>query len=238
MKLVKNFFLILIATTLFSLSASAQRPAMNRDVVHLKDGSKIRGKILQLTDSTIRIRTKGGSEWVFASSEMKEITREPMRFERSATGYQGFLEGSLLFGQGEYSNVGGGIMLAHGVRYKKVWFGGIGASIESLGNGIGSFYGDVRYSLLEGDVRPILFGKAGYGWQLDGNWGGYDYHGGPLLEGGVGLVRHYGSAFGLSFNLGYRFQQQSYTYTNSWDGAVSEVTDIYNRITFRFGFTF
>ena len=47
------------------------------EVVYLKNGSVVRGIIVeQIPNETIRIRTRGGSEFVFQMSEVLKITKE------------------------------------------------------------------------------------------------------------------------------------------------------------------
>lgn len=73
MKYSKFAYLIFLIAFLFQ-AASAQEFV---DVVHLKNGSEIRGFIIeQIPGEKLRIRIQGGSELVYKMSEVRKITRE------------------------------------------------------------------------------------------------------------------------------------------------------------------
>ena len=62
-----------VAIGLFT-EAKAQ---ITEDVIYLKNGSVVRGIIVeQIPNETLRIRTRGGSEFVFKMSEVLKITKE------------------------------------------------------------------------------------------------------------------------------------------------------------------
>lgn len=67
-------FLVLLLT---SISIFAQNE--NQDVVYLKNGSIIRGEIVNLVpNETVKIKTVDGSLFVYPMDDVKEITKEPV----------------------------------------------------------------------------------------------------------------------------------------------------------------
>jgi hypothetical protein len=70
--------LFLTVGLLLTTSVLSAQPAL-RDVVYLKNGSIIRGIVLeQIPDKTIRIQTADGSVFVYQMSEVERIVKEPI----------------------------------------------------------------------------------------------------------------------------------------------------------------
>lgn len=75
-KLMSTFVVFLI-TCFFSVITLAQTTL--EDVVYLKNGSILRGQVLEYTPSTnIEIKIKGGSILIYPSSEVLKIEKEPV----------------------------------------------------------------------------------------------------------------------------------------------------------------
>lgn len=227
------FFLFLA----FINTASAQK--LMQDILYLKNGSIIRGKILEHTFEIIRIRTSDNSEWVFPADDMERIERKSVKPPLPPNSYQGFFSTSFLFGQDRWgTSIQGGAVMSHGYRFKDRYFAGLGLGIESLNEAVSSVYLDGRYNIFTGPVRPFAYTNLGWGWGLEGGGSNTKNHGGLHGEGGIGLQRTFGSSFGLVFTLGYRHQRLGYTFTDDWADSETRVTYIYDRMVFRFGFTF
>lgn len=68
-----NKILIICITMLFiSLQLSAQK---KRDILYLKNGSIIHGKLIEVSDSLFKIQTSDGSLFVFSSQEVEKFIR-------------------------------------------------------------------------------------------------------------------------------------------------------------------
>jgi hypothetical protein len=75
--IVKLFFVVLIISLCASL-LSAQ--ASQQDVLYLKNGSIIRGTIIEfIPDKTVKIQTADSSLFVFASSDIEKILKEDVQ---------------------------------------------------------------------------------------------------------------------------------------------------------------
>jgi len=73
---MKNLFLITIIFSILT-SASVFSQEILEDVVHLKNGSVIRGVILeQIPNVSIKIKTKDGNVFVFKMQDISKITKE------------------------------------------------------------------------------------------------------------------------------------------------------------------
>ena len=74
--LLKHWFLMIFVVLVLGLFIEAEAQVVE-EVVYLKNGSVIRGIIVeQIPNETLRIRTRGGSEFVFQMSEVLKITKE------------------------------------------------------------------------------------------------------------------------------------------------------------------
>lgn len=74
--LLKHCFLMFFVVLVLGLFIEAEAQVVE-EVVYLKNGSVIRGIIVeQIPNETLRIRTRGGSEFVFQMSEVLKITKE------------------------------------------------------------------------------------------------------------------------------------------------------------------
>ena len=72
---MKRCFLFLVIL-LTSISTFAQKD--KQDVVYLKNGSVIRGEVVNLIpNETVKIKTADGSVFAYSMDEVKEITKEP-----------------------------------------------------------------------------------------------------------------------------------------------------------------
>lgn len=77
---MKKALLILCAVVCSALYVSAQQL---EDVVYLKDGSIVRGIILeQVPGQTIKIQTSGGSQFVYKIENVSKITKEPVLYQQ------------------------------------------------------------------------------------------------------------------------------------------------------------
>ena len=74
--LLRHCILMLCCVMVIGLFTEAEAQGVE-EVVYLKNGSVVRGIIVeQIPNETIRIRTRGGSEFVFQMSEVLKITKE------------------------------------------------------------------------------------------------------------------------------------------------------------------
>ena len=69
-----------IAAALLVLDLSGVAATQTDDVVYLKNGSIVRGQILELTpDAVVKIEMADGSVFVFRMEEVERITKEPQK---------------------------------------------------------------------------------------------------------------------------------------------------------------
>lgn len=166
---------IVIMAIVLLLPSSASCQADYDDVVYLKDGSIIRGVIIeQIPGESIKLKTKDGNIFVFKTEEIEKFTKEapletPVASSNSFTGEKigskkepgvAFLLSFVLTGGGQFYNgesskgikmLGGaavGIALYFGFRAKEVW--------------VYDYY-NVNYGYWEDDDGTPVLANAGLG---------------------------------------------------------------------------
>jgi len=244
-KIVPGTFLIILGLMLTGIIA-----AQDVDHVYLKNGSVIRGNILEIEPvEHVKIEDLCGNIWYYKIDQVEKITAEPFSQVRSGNkenysfkpGFVnitsvGFLAGSPNNGQVAPFSV----LMVNGWKNNLGIFTGLGFGIEFLTTGYIPFFADIRYDLTEGDVVPYLVAKAGYSVPMTSNQDENDinntYSGGTLAGAGVGLKVKSRSNFAWDISIMYRYQQTSYKETYGWNEQSYKYSDVYNRIEIRLGF--
>ena len=91
-KLVSLFTLLII----IGFNLSAQR---TKDVLYLKDGSIIYGKLIEIKDDNYRLQASDGSIFVYKTGEVEKFAKESPLYDGRKSGGFGFaIEGGLLVG--------------------------------------------------------------------------------------------------------------------------------------------
>ncbi len=261
------FFFLLFQFGAYPLLKS-QGNQTSWDVVTLKNGSILKGNVLEMIpDSIIKLKLEGGSIFVLGFDEVEKITKEEGLANESLTGksktalkrdlnpffypdntYRGTFETAFLPG-----NNGNGVQISLSVQSTHNWVfssllsAGLGVAAERYNSefSVLSVFANVRGDLFNDyQVRPYYFLKAGYGFYLPGKTKQFliDYSGGPSFGGHVGL--HFHSRNRSSYYLGMGWQYQSiYRYFELWDwnGPKDEFwaeTKFFRRIVLASGISF
>lgn len=124
--LLRNLATLLV---LLAFCASAQAQSMV-DVVYLKNGSIIRGMIIeQVPNESLKIKTRDGSVFVYAITDVEKITKEE---DISANGTsKGRTEQAFTYVRSGFVNI----------------------TTVGLGLGVGTYSGTVNYGLYDSDLR-------------------------------------------------------------------------------------
>ncbi len=180
---MKQKISILLFMIAFAFVASAQTIGDYIDVVYLKNGSKIKGIIVeQVPGKTVKIQTKDGSQYVYSMAEVEKFTREGItsktdskknskdklpymdNFKKKRKGY--FFNASLL---GSIST--GGIRITNGYRFNRFANFGFALGIESIhtnSSQIPVLTLHLNYSgeILNKRITPFYQLELGYGFSL------------------------------------------------------------------------
>jgi len=184
---MKNLFLL----ALIFISPIAFSQSNIEDVVYLKSGSIIRGKIVEQKNETVKVELLGGSLFVFKQNEIDSITRENIlkkklkeinrNYFRRDRGYRNQTEFGIIYGTdlkrdnndpyyyyyGSTNTDDFGLSL-HTVNGYQIWpylYVGAGVGIDrmvSLKQTFSPFYVRLSSEFIKKKVTPYVFGDAGY----------------------------------------------------------------------------
>lgn len=242
--LSKSLFFLLF--TILTFPVFTQQKKVEEDVVYLKNGTIIRGQVIEYKSGEyVSIRSYGRNVWVFREDEIDKIVREKVVPES---------DGIKVKGQEGYFNYTGIGVLAgsrlsdlsapfsmqsvNGYKFKGGFYFGGGIGIESFSEISIPVFADLRYQLLDDAFSPYLFAQAGYSLPMENNWEYRKAKGGPMTGIGIGVTIPLNIHTSLCFNMAYRYQQLLYVDTDSWSGYETKRYEQYNRLEIRLGFLF
>lgn len=247
---MRKFSIIsLLFTIIFFVSFSTSFGQKNReDVVFLKDGSIIRGKIIEyMTNTHVKIETRDNSIWVFKHNKIDKIAFDKGKTNNGPsnlkTGYYNLTDMGVLIGTGNNNNSAPfSIMMVNGYRFNPHISSGLGVGIEFFSTPVIPLYIDTRYDFYDRSISPFAYLKGGYSFQVGEN-NSYYYEkisskGGLMFGVGVGIRVSLGEKSQLIAGLGYRFQKLDYSYYDEWTDDDINRMEKFNRLAIRVGFVF
>ena len=243
MKSIYPFLHLFFLGILLIISSSivfAQSPVTLR----LKNGSAIRGTLLsQSTDSTVRLQTYDQSIWTFDAADVVSAATDPhptdpaLRYKRR--GFVHYTELGPLAGSNRASNgtttSAFSFQITNGYKFNQWFYAGLGIgadlyAVQTFVPIVLSLRGDFTR---HGDKIPYYFLEGGYSLNATSNDVlNLRYRGGATGAAGVGLKILFRNNTGFTVGAGYRYQR------SETDRTTGTVTDDFNRITLRAGFSF
>ncbi|MEZ4686805.1 MAG: hypothetical protein R3B47_12280 [Bacteroidia bacterium] len=208
----KYFFFTLFLLATLGLQLHAQKKSSTEDVLYLKNGSVLRGIVVErVPGSHVTIRMVGESELRVEESEIEKLAQEKpedyflFKYMRN----QKIRGNGLLSGrergfamQWNLTITGStdqwGIFVPYpGLDTKAMfhtntgWSYGLGTGVSPYGRGgIIPFYGEVQrlFGSNGQRARPYMFGQLGYGYGAWDNWSIVNFTGGVMGRAGGGYV--------------------------------------------------
>jgi hypothetical protein len=224
---MKKILLSVIFVLVMSVIAFAQKDY--QDVVYLKNGSIIRGVIIeQIPNVSIKIETVGENVFFYKIDEIEKLTKEPEIFVCLKKGYQFILEGGIAFCSGSnYRNYNYfNFNIINGYRFNPYFSVGlgIGSHFYSAANQlIVPLYLDVRTNLTKSRVTPYLAFGIGYSLSASNDFKKYGFIMSP--EFGISIR----SENKYAINIGLGFELQNATMPQGWYEPFYYIDDYYNR---------
>lgn len=192
-----------------------------QDVVHLKNGSIIRGTIIeQVPNVSIKIETRDKSVFVYQMDEIEKFTKEtvdekPKIFQSSSDfqpGPFGMVELGYQIGSGDYSLDRLKLNIIYAYQFNPYFSVGGGTGIRYYFDGDGvliPFFAEIKGTFLDNDVSPYLALDLGYSFDASDSFTGFGFlfsiSGGVSFNAGDNLKMHAG--------LGYEAQKFKYSYS-------------------------
>jgi hypothetical protein len=243
-----NYFLfIIILSFLFllkSFSANAQKK-ITEDVIYLKNGSIIRGKIIEnKPNETIKIKTTDRNEWVFRQEEIEKIQTEEYKPEREFfsknKGIYYVISTGLIIGNRNNwnTNLNFTNYFAAGYKFHRLLGVGGAAGLDVTDDIL--FFPlmlETRGNLLDKAVTPYYFVQAGYSLPVNSsNSGDKELKGGVIFNPSLGLQFSLSKDVAMLLDAGIKIQKY-HTYMQTRGGDIKRDITL-RRLTMRLGFIF
>jgi hypothetical protein len=238
--LTSAIILILCAVTL-----PAQKP---KDVLYLKNGSMIFGKLLEISENQYKIRTDDGSIFIFKVEEVEKFLNEPLKFDgRKKNGFGFALEAGFLAGgqNTEYIAPFSFNYLGSYTSGTRNVFG-LGSGVEFIGQSFMPLFLEYKYIMSEKKTSPFIFLRSGGLFHIsgDGETSNYysqysylkSYKGGFSFTLGTG-ISWAKDDYETYLSFAYRNAHTSYTEKN-YNSQLSTYHNTLNRLEVKFGFRF
>jgi hypothetical protein len=243
---MKKFILIFILLIITGINLSAQR---TKDVLYLKNGSIIYGKLLEIKDDNYRIKTSDGSIFVYTAMEVERFAKESPVYDGRKTGGFGFaFEGGLLAGgqNTEYNAPFSFNILAGFVKNTK-HIVSFGSGVEFIGKPFTPLFIEYKYLISEKKTVPFVFVRGGGVVQIGGtNSDSYDYNndyntpynykGGASFTAGTG-ISWAKEGYDIYMSFAYRYAHTSYD-QKEYNQGITTYENTLNRLEIKFGFRF
>ena len=249
----------LLLVCLFALMSGAlfAQNAGLQDVVYLKNGSVIRGMIIeQVPGESLKIETRDGNVFVYQMDEISKMTREqawnrsrirPNQFSSKSNGYEGFVEAGYGIGVSGYA---GRFErdIVNGYRFNPYCFlgGGVGFNIFTNGENFISIPVFIQgcFNLLDRNTSPFLTLNLGYNISTKRSevykryYTTVTYRGGVIFEPALGVAFRVSNRASVTFGVGYSLMQlQSKAESSYYE--ISEVEkELTQAVRLKLGVTF
>ncbi len=239
---MRTIFLFLAMISI-SLSTHAQKKNMD-DVIYLKNGSKVKGVILQLfPDSIVRFEQVGGTVWVFSMKEIDMIDKE----EKNKTiltkvkGYRFGIDAGFLVGSGDnQNNAPLTIQILNSYHITTSSSIGLGIGLEFFHTNQTPIFVDLRHYFNRKYYAPFCFLQGGGMIPISTkatDESGYIFKAKPgfMFNSGIGFLFPMNENLALSISLSYRYQELKFARDNSQLPDYMRIEKM-NRFNIRLGF--
>lgn len=217
------------------------------DVVYLKNGSIIRGKIIEHGDSNfIKIETDCNNIWVFKFEEIEkvEIGQKIEIYKKYDTKSKGFIHITQFGLTSTDIEFNGCYHMQNGYLFKPGISVSLGIGLENIKFVSVPVYLDISYVPLKSNNSPFFYLKGGYSFAIEKAPDYYYYSddtkyiGGYLIEVGTGLKGYISDNAALVISFGYRYMKLKTELGETWYGGQRILIDIINRLYIGIGFQF
>lgn len=242
---MKKHLLLVMILIFITLQISAQK---SKDVLYLKNGSIVYGKLVEIKDDQYKMQTSDGSIFIYKNEEVDKFSKETPYFEgRSKTGFSFAMEAGLLAGaqNTDYTapfsfNFLGGVTL----DTRNVL--SLGSGVEFLGVPYTPLFFEYRRIIYDRKTTPFIFIRGGGVIQLGGNdeeptdmynaYEPFNYHGGASFTFGSG-ISWAKADYETYLSFAYRYAHTSYQKKENTRGNITYENNL-NRLEIKFGFRF
>jgi len=208
------------------------------DVVYLKNGSIIRGIIIeQIPNQSIKIQTADGSIFVYRIDEIEKLAIEqpqvrtrrslPERGSGLQSGYKGIVEMGYQSGTGNYGMDRFQFNFINGGQIGPYFSLGFGTGLRYYFDSEAAlipFFADFRVNFIDFRVSPYFSLDVGYSFDATNNFEGVGF----LLNPTVGASFKISRRSAINVGLGYEMQRMKFLYTIYPNGSHNYYSYDYN----------
>jgi hypothetical protein len=231
----KIFFFLFIILTL-SYKVSAQMHPHFHEIIYLKNGTVIKGIILEhLSDKSIKVKTEDKGEVIYKEEEVDHIVKEFYDIRRK--GYFNLTEITVGIGKTDASI---GVSTVNGFIIKPHISLGIGAAYDyyMTAGSMVPIFADLRIAFHDRRFTPFIYGDAGYSFGVTSN-NNDQLKGGLYLNPGIGLKSYISKKSALLISIGARVQGMQYHNNDSATNTqISNINNNYILFVLRAGIRF
>lgn len=237
-----NRILILTLLTLFACVEGLAQDEPRNDVVILKDGSIIRGQLVEyIVDDHLVIINLEGERREFTADRVHQVNSKlPKLVSPKASGFINTTDLGILMSSQPWQGSQGSFSF-HSVnswQFEKLGMVGLGTGVEFLNSTMNiPLYADVKLPLAKGNVVPYFGAFGGYTFSTHTQdepvydlWYSYaprSYQGGPMWGAQFGLMNYSKDRFGITFSAGYQHHSMESTYEEQfWNGLEWKTHEI------------
>ena len=238
--------ILLVFALVSSLAVMAQKGM--QDVVYLKNGSVIRGMVIeQVPGVSIKVETADKSVFVYPMNEVEKITKEAA-VKSSVTnsglgkGYEGLVQVGYGIGVGLYGEDRAKFNFINGYRFNSHLMTGIGLGVRAY-TGLGEtelfvpFFLHVRYTPLIRKISPYVAVDFGTSFNASADFRSE----GIMLNSGLGVSIRTGESTALLLGFSLDLQKRSVYEEMRWGYYRAELVErsvTSSALSFNVGFSF
>lgn len=214
-----------------------------QEVVYLKNGSVVRGVIIeQIPGKSLKVQTADGSIFAYDMADVEKMTKEKNiyapKYESKQdvnsikSGYKGFVDFGYIFDLSNYDAEKLEFMTSHGYQINPYLYFGVGLGLHyytEYKNLNVPVFANFRANMIQGKISPFLDAKVGYSF---GDVDGFYFN--PSLGCRIAI----GNNAGINLSLGYVLQCADIFYYNLDYGLYGVKTEAVSGISLKFGVDF
>jgi hypothetical protein len=210
-----------LALLLFALITTVSFGQSNyQDVVYLKNGSIIRGTIIeQVPNKSIKIETADRSVFVYQMDEIEKLTKEVIQGESGGSlsnsglqsGYKGIVELGYQIGTGDYGMDRLKLNIINGYQINPYFSLGFGTGLRYYFDAEAALipvFADFRANFMNNKISPYLSLGVGYSFDATNDFEGVGF----LLNPTVGVSFKVSDKSAMNVGLGYEMQKMDFFY--------------------------
>lgn len=222
-----------LALLLFALITIVSFGQSNyQDVVYLKNGSIIRGTIIeQVPNKSIKIETADRSVFVYQMDEIEKLTKEVIQGKSGGSlsnsglqsGYKGIVELGYQIGTGDYGMDRLKLNIINGYQINPYFSLGFGTGLRYYFDAEAALipvFADFRANFMNNKISPYLSLGVGYSFDATNDFEGVGF----LLNPTVGVSFKVSDKSAMNVGLGYEMQKMDFYYyysSSENSGAIS-----------------